>query len=128
MFVTGWVSTAISAEGPCSRFSEERQHEKPLFYPLFALRHETATLRKFKTSTAASRQELLFHLCHMAVKRTLHSLSPLTHMCKAISEARDVLPRYTYNVIFFMGSVLPCINNGLFIKFYKTLICQSYPR
>lgn len=123
-----WVSTAASAEGPCSRFSEARQHEKPLFYPLFPPRNETATLRNFKTSTAASRQELLFHLCQMAVKRTLHSLSPLTHMCKAISEARNVLPRCNSNVMFFTGFVLPCINNGLFIKFYKTPICQSCPR
>lgn len=57
-----WVSTATSAEGPCGSFSEAGQHEKPFFYPLFPLCNETATLRKFKTSPAASRQELLFHL------------------------------------------------------------------
>jgi len=39
-------------------------------------------------------------------------------MCKAMSKARAVLPRSNCNIIFFT----------VFITFYKTLICVSYPR
>lgn len=86
-----WVSAATSVEVPCGSVSEARQREKSLLYPL--------------------------HLRQVAVKRALHSLSWLAHMCKSISQARGVLPRCNCNIMFFLLYLV--LTLWLLITFYK---------
>lgn len=116
MFVMSWVCTSPSVEAPVSlQQGNVRSCSSILcFYHV----KKQQTLRKLKTSPA-SRPEL-FHLCQMATKRMFRSLSPLTHVCKAILRVELCSRDGTVTIIFFMGFVLLCIHIvGFWLWFLK---------